>query len=325
MKARLPQGMGGGPSNMQGMMKQVQKMQEQMTELQEDLDAREYDVNAGGGAVSVKINGKKEILSISIKPEIVDPDDIETLSDVLVAAVNEAIRKVEELKKSRRIAAVWVVISLFAAVAIGVIGRALMPAEEALLSAGGAENVFVLMAQKLLPAILAGAVMAGILAATISSSDSYLLIAASAVSKNIFKGILKKDASDKTVMWVSRIVLIAVAVIGAVIALDENSVIFTLVSFAWAGFGATFGPVILFSLFWKRMNRAGALAGMLTGGVSVFVWKLALKPLGGLFGIYELLPAFLLACIAIITVSLLSKKPSSEIEAEFEQAKATQN
>lgn len=236
-----------------------------------------------------------------------------------------AIRKVEELKKSRRIAAVWVVISLFAAVAIGVIGRALMPAEEALLSAGGAENVFVLTAQRLLPAILAGAVMAGILAATISSSDSYLLIAASAVSKNIFKGILKKDASDKTVMWVSRIVLVAVAVIGAVIALDENSVIFTLVSFAWAGFGATFGPVILFSLFWKRMNRAGALAGMLTGGITVFVWKLALKPLGGLFGIYELLPAFLLACIAIIAVSLLGKKPSSEIEAEFEQAKATQN
>ena len=97
MKARLPQGMGGGPSNMQGKMKQVQKMQEQMTELQEDLDAREYDVNAGGGAVSVKINGKKEILSISIKPEIVDPDDIETLSDVLVAAVNEAIRKVEDV------------------------------------------------------------------------------------------------------------------------------------------------------------------------------------------------------------------------------------
>ena len=97
MKARLPQGMGGGPSNMQGMMKQVQKMQEQMTELQEDLDAREYDVNAGGGAVSVKINGKKEILSISIKPEIVAPDDIETLSDVLVAAVNEAIRKVEDV------------------------------------------------------------------------------------------------------------------------------------------------------------------------------------------------------------------------------------
>ncbi len=96
MKARLPQGMGGGPSNMQGMVRQVQKMQEQMTELQEELDSREYEINAGGGVVSVKINGKKEVLSISIKPEIVDPDDIETLSDVLVAAVNEAIRKVED-------------------------------------------------------------------------------------------------------------------------------------------------------------------------------------------------------------------------------------
>lgn len=100
MKARLPQGMGGGPSNMQGMMRQVQKMQEQITELQEELDLREYTVNAGGGAVSVKINGKKEVLSISIKPEIVDPDDIETLSDVLVAAVNEALRKVEETNSS---------------------------------------------------------------------------------------------------------------------------------------------------------------------------------------------------------------------------------
>ncbi len=100
MKARLPQGMGGSPSNMQGMMRQVQKMQEQITELQEDLDMREYDVNAGGGAVSVKINGKKEVLSINIKPEIVDPDDIETLSDVLVAAVNEALRKVEEVNSS---------------------------------------------------------------------------------------------------------------------------------------------------------------------------------------------------------------------------------
>ncbi len=100
MKARLPQGMGGGPSNMQGMMKQVQKMQDQMTELQADLDEREYEINAGGGVVTVKINGKKEILSIDLKPEIVDPDDIETLSDVLVAAVNEAIRKVEEVNSS---------------------------------------------------------------------------------------------------------------------------------------------------------------------------------------------------------------------------------
>ena len=96
MRANIPKGMGGGPQNMNAMIKQAQKMQEDMAALQEDLDAREYDISAGGGVVSVKINGKKEILSIDIQPEIVDPDDIETLSDILVAAVNEAIKRVED-------------------------------------------------------------------------------------------------------------------------------------------------------------------------------------------------------------------------------------
>ena len=96
MKARIPNGMGGGPSNLNAMIKQAQKMQEDMAAKQEELEAREYDVSAGGGVVSVKINGKKEILAIDLKPEIVDPDDIETLSDILVAAVNEAIKRVED-------------------------------------------------------------------------------------------------------------------------------------------------------------------------------------------------------------------------------------
>ena len=164
--------------------------------------------------------------------------------------------------------------------------------------------------------------MAGILAATISSSDSYLLIAASAVSKNIFQGILKKDASDKMVMRVSRIVLLVVTAIGVLIALDEDSVIFTIVSFAWAGFGATFGPVMLFSLFWKRLNRTGAVAGMLTGGGMVFIWKLLLKPLGGVFSIYELFPAFAISCLVIVIVSLCTKEPPKEIQEEFDRVKA---
>jgi len=112
-----------------------------------------------------------------------------------------------------------------------------------------------------------------------------------------------------------------IALIAIVIAWDETSVIFDVVSFAWAGFGATFGPIILFSLFWKRTNRAGAIAGMLTGGITVFFWKLVLKPMGGIWGIYELLPAFLLSCIAILIASLCSAKPSAEMEAEFEQAR----
>ena len=160
--------------------------------------------------------------------------------------------------------------------------------------------------------------MAGILAATISSSDSYLLIAASAFAKNIFQGLIKKNASDKQVMWVSRITLVAIALIAMVIALDENSVIFTIVSFAWAGFGATFGPLTIFSLFWKRINRAGAIAGMVSGAGMVFLWKLVISKLGGVFAIYELLPAFLLSCVAIIVVSLLTKAPSQEIREDFE-------
>jgi len=232
-----------------------------------------------------------------------------------------AIRKPTELKLSRRIAVVWVVISLSAAVFIGIIGRLLYP--DALLTQSAAESIFILMSTSFFIPLIAGIVMAGILAATISSSDSYLLIAASAFSKSIYQGIIKKDANDRTVLFVSRVALIVIAIIAMIIASDENSVIFTIVSFAWAGFGATFGPLMLFSLFWKRVTRSGAIAGMLVGGGMVFIWKLLLKPLGGVFGIYELLPAFVLSCIAIVIVSLLSKEPSPEIQAEFELVKSS--
>lgn len=229
------------------------------------------------------------------------------------------IRKASELKKSRRIATVWVVISLFAAVLIGIVGRAVYPT--ALTTPTAAENIFIVISQTLMHPLVAGIMMAGILAATMSSSDSYLLIAASAFARNIFHGVIKKDADDKLIMRVSRITLLAVALVGVIIALDENSVIFKVVSFAWAGFGATFGPIMLFSLFWKRMTRAGALAGMLGGGGMVFLWKLAIRPVGGVLGIYELLPAFIFSCILIIVVSLLTKEPSKEIQDEFDAVK----
>jgi len=227
-----------------------------------------------------------------------------------------AIRKEDELKRSRRIATVWVVISLGVAVFIGIVGRQLYPTTH--LTKSAAENIFITLATSSLPPLLAGFVMAGILAATISSSDSYLLIAASAFAKNIYQGICKKNASDKQVMIVSRITLLALALIGILIALDENSVIFQIVSFAWAGFGATFGPLMLFSLFWKRTNRAGAIAGMIGGAGMVFLWKLAISKLGGVFAIYELLPAFIFSAICIVVVSLLTKAPSQEILDDFE-------
>ncbi len=230
-----------------------------------------------------------------------------------------AIRKPQELKQSRRIALVWVAISLTAGVFIGIVGRALYPT--ALQTAGDAENIFIVLGTNLLPPLLAGIIMAGILAATISSSDSYLLIAASALSKNIYQGIAKKDATDKQVMNMSKLTLVAISVIGVLIALDESSVIFKIVSFAWAGFGATFGPTLLFSLFWKRINRTGAIAGMLSGGIMVFLWKLCIKPMGGMFGIYELLPAFIVSCIFIIVVSLLTQAPSEELNQDYEAAR----
>lgn len=230
-----------------------------------------------------------------------------------------AIRRESELTRSRRIATVWVLISLTIAVFIGVVGRSLYPT--ALLTSSEAENVFILLSTNLLPPLIAGFVMAGILAATISSSDSYLLIAASAFAKNIYQGLFRKKASDKEVLNISRVTLLLIAVIAIVIALDENSVIFTIVSFAWAGFGATFGPLMLFSLFWKRTTRAGAIAGMIGGGVMVFVWNLLVRPLGGVWDIYELLPAFVFSSICIVTVSLLTPKPSEEIQREFDEVK----
>ena len=230
-----------------------------------------------------------------------------------------AIRKEEELKDSRRIAMIWVVISLAVAVFIGIAGRAIFPTGH--LTATASENIFITLSTSFLPPILAGFVMAGILAATISSSDSYLLIASSAVAKNIYQGIFKKDATDKQVMTITRITLLTIAAIAVLIALDEKSVIFSIVSFAWAGFGATFGPIMLFSLFWKRTNRAGAIAGMVGGATMVFVWKLLISKLGGVFGIYELLPAFIFSAICIVVVSLCTAPPSKEIEEDFESIK----
>lgn len=236
-----------------------------------------------------------------------------------------AIRNEKELRRSRIIATVWVVISLTIAVFIGINGRVLQQQGNFNAtfptSQSSAENIFIILATSSLPAILAGFVMAGILAAAISSSDSYLLIAASSVSKDLFKGVFKKDATDKQVMWATRITLLAIVLIAMLIALDQNSVIFKIVSFAWAGFGATFGPLMLFSLFWKRTTRAGAIVGMLGGGAMVFIWKLLISKLGGVFAIYELLPAFIFSSILIVVVSLLTKKPSTEIEQDFEAVK----
>ena len=236
-----------------------------------------------------------------------------------------AIRDGEKLKISRRIGSIWVVISMSAAIVIGLIGFAMSskgiiaPFE----SSSAAEAILVrisalMSSYGVLPALLAGVVLAGILSSTMSTADAQLLAAASGVSHNILKGVFRLDLSSKQEMTIARIAVLSIAVIAVFFARDPNSSVFGIVSFAWAGFGASFGPLMLFSLFWKRCSKQGAVAGMLTGGVSIFLWKYLVRHLGGAWNIYELLPAFLLASIAIVIVSLATKEPDKEIVEQFE-------
>lgn len=221
-----------------------------------------------------------------------------------------------QIKKARIIATIWVVVSLSAAVCIGLVGRAVIPTQ--FLTQASAENIFIVLSELILPSFVCGLVVSGIFAASMSSSSSYLLISGSAVAENIFRGLIKKDATDSQVMIVARITLVVVLLFGIAIALDENSSIFQVVSYAWAGFGASFGPLILLSLYWRRTNLPGAVAGMIVGAATVLIWNTFIKPLGGIFAIYELLPAFVLSLIAIVVVSLLTKEPPKEVTDEFD-------
>lgn len=238
-----------------------------------------------------------------------------------------AIEDENKLKLSRRVASIWVVIAMALAVCIGIIGNAL--SEQGIIATlvgSDTETVIVRIADFLssfgiLPALMAGLILAGILASTMSTADSQLLAASSSVSQNILQDTLRLNLSPKTSMLIARGTVVVIAILGVVIARDPNSSVFGIVSFAWAGFGAAFGPVIICSLFWKRTTLPGAIVGMVAGGATVFIWKYLVAPMGGAFAIYELLPAFLVGLAAIVIVSLLTKEPGKEILAEFEAAK----
>ena len=171
-------------------------------------------------------------------------------------------------------------------------------------------------------AVVAGVILAGILAATMSTADSQLLAAASSVSQDIAVEFLGIRLSEKKSLLVARLTVIGIALVGLVLAWNPDSSVFRVVSFAWAGFGAAFGPVMLLSLFWKRSNRAGAIAGMITGGAMVFLWKYGLAPLGGVFAIYELLPAFIAALLVNVVVSLATPAPDADIVRQYEEVSA---
>ncbi len=234
-----------------------------------------------------------------------------------------AIEDAKKLDLSRRVATVWVVISMAVAIFIGVVGNA-MTAVGAIPALEDSETIIITIADLIsthgvLAALVAGVILAGILAATMSTADSQLLAASSSASQNILKEVFVKDMNEKTGMMVARITVLIIAVIGMFIARDSNSSVFQIVSFAWAGFGASFGPLVLLALFWKRSNLQGALAGMISGGIMVFVWKFLIRPMGGVLGIYELLPAFLVALAVNVAVSLSTREPSQEIRDEFDR------
>lgn len=235
-----------------------------------------------------------------------------------------AIEDENKLKLSRRVASIWVVISLSVAVVIGIIGRGISKSGKIPFLEGSASETLIvkiadlLSSHGVLAALIAGVILAGILASTMSTSDSQLLAASSSVSENILKGFFKINISEKMQIAIARISVVLISIVAAFIARNPDSSVFNIVSFAWAGFGAVFGPVVLFALFWRRSNMWGALAGMLSGGVMVFIWKYAIRPMGGLLDIYELLPAFIVASLAIVIVSLLTKAPDKEVVEEFD-------
>ncbi len=236
-----------------------------------------------------------------------------------------AAEEADKLSVSRRIATVWVVISMFIAVFIGIIGYSVSAAGKLpfLTTSSDAETIIIRLSSLmshygLLLAIAAGVILSGILAATMSTSDSQLLAAASSVSQDLLQDFFRIQLTPKGTMLAARGTVVAIALVGVFLAWDPNSSVFRVVSFAWAGFGASFGPLMLFSLFWKRANKWGALAGMVTGSVMVFVWKYLIAPMGGAWAIYELLPAFLCACVAIVAVSLLTPAPDRDVIEVYE-------
>lgn len=234
-----------------------------------------------------------------------------------------AIEDGSKLKTSRRVATIWVVISLFVATFIGVVGLAMTNAG-ALERLADSETIIIsisnlLSTHGLIFAVIAGVILAGILASTMSTADSQLLAAASSVSEDWLRHVLGIKLSKKATMIAARLTVVIISAIAVFIASNPDSKVFDIVAFSWAGFGASFGPVVLFSLFCKRTNKYGAIAGMVSGAVMVFVWKYLVRPLGGAYNIYELLPAFIVACVFIVVVSLLTPAPEKEIVEEYEK------
>ena len=241
------------------------------------------------------------------------------------------IRSNAEVKKARRIGTVWMIISYVGTFLIGTLGTAYLLNHGTLLGVdasaavvgvsnyGDAETVFSMTMQNMYPAFIAGICLCAILAASMSTADSQLLAASSAVSQDIFKGLIKKDAEEKEVLNISRFTVFVIALIALFLSLNPNSSIFGLVSFAWSGFGGTFGPLVLLALYWRGTTAKGAICGMILGGVTDVFWHY-MK--GGIFDLYEIVPAFVVCLVVTVIVSLIDSKKDAQMIADFEKYKA---
>ena len=225
-----------------------------------------------------------------------------------------AMRDAEETNTARRIAVFWVIVGLIASVLIGVVGVVYL--QDSPLQGSDVEKVFMILIQSLFHPAVAGLFLAAVLASIMSTADSQLLVASSSFTKDFYQVFFKKDASDEELVKIGRWAVIIVSVIAFIMALNPDSKVLDLVSYAWAGLGATFGPIVVLSLYWKDMNRTGAISGMLVGGLTVLIWG---KLSGGIFEIYEILPGWIFSSLAIYLVSKSTGGANQEVKDEFEK------
>ncbi len=227
----------------------------------------------------------------------------------------KATRSNKDLTTARRIAVVWTGLSMLGAMMVGVVGLIYVHSTGNL-SLDDGEKIFMLLVNAMFHPVVAGILLAAILAAIMSTADSQLLVSSSALAEDFYKQVFKKDASSEEVVMVGRIAVIAISIVALVLAMTPDSSVLGLVSYAWAGFGAAFGPAMVLSLYWSRMNRNGALAGIIVGGVTIVVWK---QLTGGIFDMYEIVPGIVFSTLAIVGVSLATEEPDETVKAQYQQ------
>ncbi|RJX69739.1 sodium/proline symporter PutP [Vibrio sinensis] len=227
----------------------------------------------------------------------------------------KATRSNKDLTTARRIAVVWTALSMAGAMMVGLVGL-IYVTNSHIGSIDDGEKIFMLLVNAMFHPVVAGILLAAILAAIMSTADSQLLVSSSALAEDLYKQVMNKDATSEQVVMVGRFAVIAISIMALILAMTPDSTVLGLVSYAWAGFGAAFGPAVVLSLYWSRMNRNGALAGIIVGGITIVVWK---QLTGGLFDVYEIVPGVIFSTLAIVGVSLLTGEPDETVKAQFKK------